>query len=80
MAPPITLPSSRLGLPILSLPRLSAGWRELLVIHNSGNEFKVNTIVKVADGAKTVFWKDDWHEAGNMETLFLDINNLVLHQ
>ena len=52
-------------------------WKSIRI---SWNEFKVNTIVKVADGAKIVFWKDDWHEAGNMETLFLHIYNLVLHQ
>ncbi|KAG5600848.1 hypothetical protein H5410_032218 [Solanum commersonii] len=55
-------------------------WNSLEDCRILWNEFKVNTIVKVADGVKTVFWKDDWHEAGNMETLFLDIYNLILHQ
>ncbi|WMV42188.1 hypothetical protein MTR67_035573 [Solanum verrucosum] len=29
---------------------------------------------------KTRFWKDNWHENGNMEILFPDIYNLVLSQ
>ncbi|WMV40244.1 hypothetical protein MTR67_033629 [Solanum verrucosum] len=44
------------------------------------NEFKPNTKIKVVDGIKTRFWKDDWHAEGNMETLFPDIYNLVLQQ
>jgi len=44
------------------------------------NEFKPNTMIKVVDGIKTRFWKDDWHAEGNMETLFPDIHNLVLQQ
>lgn len=30
------------------------------------DEFKVNTKIEVVDGANTIFWKDDWHEVGNM--------------
>ena len=41
-------------------------WKSIRILWN---EFKVNTIIKVADGVKIVFWRDDWHEAGNMETL-----------
>lgn len=44
------------------------------------NKFKPNTKIKVVDGIKTRFWKDDWHAEGNMETLFPDIHNLVLQQ
>ncbi|KAG5610795.1 hypothetical protein H5410_022076 [Solanum commersonii] len=36
--------------------------------------------IKVVDGIKTRFWKDDWHEEENMETLFPNIHNLVLQQ
>ena len=43
-------------------------------------EYKPNTKIKVVDGIKTRFWKDDWHAEGNMETLFPNIQNLVLQQ
>ena len=36
-------------------------WKSIRILWN---EFEVNTTVKVADGVKTVFWKDDWHGAG----------------
>ncbi|WMV41832.1 hypothetical protein MTR67_035217 [Solanum verrucosum] len=36
--------------------------------------------MKVANGNKTRFWKDNWHEVGIMELVFPDIFNLVLHQ
>lgn len=32
------------------------------------------------DGSKTRFWKDIWHEKGNMEDLFPDIYNLSMFQ
>ncbi|KAG5621168.1 hypothetical protein H5410_006386 [Solanum commersonii] len=32
------------------------------------------------DGNKTRFWKDNWHEKGNMEDLFPDIYNLIMFQ
>ncbi|WMV39939.1 hypothetical protein MTR67_033324 [Solanum verrucosum] len=32
------------------------------------------------DGNKTRFWKDIWHEKGNMEDLFPDIYNLIMFQ
>ncbi|KAG5606342.1 hypothetical protein H5410_027834, partial [Solanum commersonii] len=28
---------------------------------------------------RTDFWKDDWHEASNLQSLFLDIHYIVLH-
>ncbi|KAK4377328.1 hypothetical protein RND71_003624 [Anisodus tanguticus] len=52
-------------------------WRSIRVLWN---EFKLNTKIKVANGAKIEFWKDVWHEAGNMKSLFPDIHNSVLHQ
>ncbi|KAG5623027.1 hypothetical protein H5410_008245 [Solanum commersonii] len=30
------------------------------------------------DGSKNRFWKDIWHEKGNMEDLFPDIYNLII--
>lgn len=35
-------------------------WRSIRALWN---EFKTNTTIKVANGAKTDFWKDEWHEA-----------------
>lgn len=32
------------------------------------------------DGNNTGFWKDIWHERGNMEDLFPDIYNLIMFQ
>ncbi|WMV17749.1 hypothetical protein MTR67_011134 [Solanum verrucosum] len=49
-------------------------------IRSLWDEFKQNTKIKVVDGAKTRFWKEDWHEAGNLETPFPDIHSLVLQQ
>ncbi|KAG5576649.1 hypothetical protein H5410_056783 [Solanum commersonii] len=49
-------------------------------IRSLWDEFKPNTKIKVVDGAKTRFWKEDWHEAGNLETLFPEIHTLVLQQ
>lgn len=40
-------------------------WRS---IRSLWNEVKSNSKVKVLDGRKTRFWKDNWHEKGNMET------------
>ena len=34
----------------------------------------------MVDGIKTGFWKDNWHEKGNLEELFPDVNNLVTFQ
>ncbi|KAG5577906.1 hypothetical protein H5410_058040 [Solanum commersonii] len=47
-------------------------------IQSLWDEFKPNTKIKVVDGAKTRFQKEDWHEAGNLETLLPDIYTLVL--
>lgn len=52
-------------------------WKSIIMLWD---EFKVNTKIEVVDGAKTIFWKDDWHEADNMEILFLDIYSLAPHQ
>ncbi|WMV30815.1 hypothetical protein MTR67_024200 [Solanum verrucosum] len=49
-------------------------------IRSLWDDFKPNTKIKVVDGAKTRFWKEDWHEAGNLESLFPDIHTLVLQQ
>lgn len=43
-------------------------------------EVKLNFKVKVGNGNKTKFWKEEWHEKGNLEILFPDIYNLVLSQ
>ncbi|KAG5591118.1 hypothetical protein H5410_041632 [Solanum commersonii] len=50
-------------------------WRS---VRSLWNEVKNNSKIKVLDGRKTRFWKDNWHESGNMEILFPDIYNLVL--
>ena len=44
------------------------------------DEVKSNARIKVVDGSKTKFWKDEWHEKGNLEVLFPDIYNIVLGQ
>ncbi|WMV38389.1 hypothetical protein MTR67_031774 [Solanum verrucosum] len=52
-------------------------WRS---IKSLWNEVKSNSKAKVMDGSKTRFWKDIWHEKGNMADLFLDIYNLIMFQ
>jgi len=52
-------------------------WRS---IRELWEEVKLNSKVKVGNGNKTKFWKDEWHESGNLELLFPDIYNLVLSQ
>ncbi|WMV60154.1 hypothetical protein MTR67_053539 [Solanum verrucosum] len=52
-------------------------WRS---IRSLWNEVKSNSKAKVMDGNKTRFWKDIWHEKGNMEDLFPDIYNLIMLQ
>lgn len=44
------------------------------------SELKAKSRIKVLDGNKTSFWKNNWHEVGNLEMIFPDIFNLVLHQ
>ena len=41
---------------------------------------KDNSKIKVLDGKQTSFWKENRHEVGNLETVFSDIFNLVIHQ
>lgn len=52
-------------------------WKSIISLWN---EFNPNTKIKVVDGTKTRFWKEDWHEAGNLETLFPDISNMIFQQ
>ncbi|WMV55241.1 hypothetical protein MTR67_048626 [Solanum verrucosum] len=52
-------------------------WRS---IRNLWDEVKNNSKVKVFDGRKTMFWKDNWNEKGNLEELFPDVYNLVTFQ
>ena len=52
-------------------------WRS---IRDLWNELKCFFKIKVNNGAKTKFWKDEWHEEDNLESLFPDIYSLVLHQ
>jgi len=52
-------------------------WRS---IRSLWSELKTQSRIKVANGNKTRFWKDNWHEVGIMELVFPDIFNLVLHQ
>ncbi|KAF3676435.1 hypothetical protein FXO38_04290 [Capsicum annuum] len=52
-------------------------WRSIRALWE---EFKVNTKIKVANGAKTDFWKDEWHEIGRLERQFPDIYEPVSHQ
>jgi len=47
-------------------------WRS---IRDMWDEVKSNARIKVVDGSKTRFWKDEWHEKGNLEVLFPDIYN-----
>ncbi|KAG5615409.1 hypothetical protein H5410_015233, partial [Solanum commersonii] len=42
-------------------------------IRNLWDEVKNNSKVKVFDGRKTMFWKDNCHEKGNLEELFPNI-------
>ena len=58
----------------VTTPYCVSSWKSIQILWN---EIKVNTIVKVADGVKTLFSKDDWLEAGNVETFVLDIYNSV---
>lgn len=51
-----------------------------LSIRTLWSEFKTKIKIKVANGAKTDFWKDEWHESGRLENLFPDIHALVSHQ
>lgn len=44
------------------------------------SELKAKSRIKVLDGNKTSFWKNNWHEVGNLEMIFPAIFNLVLHQ
>ncbi|KAG5599785.1 hypothetical protein H5410_031155 [Solanum commersonii] len=41
---------------------------------------KTNIKIILVNGARTGFWKFEWHEAGRLENLFLDIYALVSHQ
>lgn len=43
-------------------------------------EVKLKTIRKVGNGVKIKFWKDEWHEKGNLEILFPDAYNLAQFQ
>jgi len=53
-------------------------WRS---IRDMWDEVKNNySKKKVMNGRKTKFWKDEWHEKGNLEALFPDIFNLALFQ
>ncbi|WMV25761.1 hypothetical protein MTR67_019146 [Solanum verrucosum] len=52
-------------------------WRS---IRSLRSELKTQSRINVANGNKTRFWKDNWHEVGIMELVFPDIFNLVLHQ
>jgi len=36
--------------------------------------------IKVFDGNKTSFWKDNWHEIGRLDVAFPEVFNLALHQ
>jgi len=47
-------------------------WRS---IRDMWDDVKSNARIKVVDGSKTRFWKDEWHEKGNLEVLFPDIYN-----
>ena len=49
-------------------------WRSIRTLWS---EFKTKIKIKVANGAKTDFWKDEWHESGRLENLFPDIHALV---
>ena len=61
---------------VTTLYRVSV-WRS---IRSLWSEFKANTQIKVRNGEKTKFWKDDWLEAGRLEALYPDIYSLVSHQ
>ena len=37
------------------------------------DEVKSNARIKVVDGSKKRFWKDEWNEKGNLEVLLPDI-------
>jgi len=52
-------------------------WRS---IRSLWSELKTQSRIKVANGNKTRFWKDNWHKVGIMELVFPDIFNLLLHQ
>ncbi|KAF3658234.1 putative programmed cell death protein 5-like [Capsicum annuum] len=52
-------------------------WRSIRALWS---EFKTNTKIKVANGGKTNFWKDEWHETGRLDIQFPDIYALVSHQ
>lgn len=48
-------------------------------IRSLWSELKAHSKIRVLDGNKTSFWKDKWHEVGNLEMAFPDIYNLTLH-
>ncbi|WMV54524.1 hypothetical protein MTR67_047909 [Solanum verrucosum] len=48
----------------ITTPYGASLWRSIRIL------WKTNIKVKVVNGAKTDFWKDEWHEAGRLENLF----------
>lgn len=52
------------------------GTRLWISIRGLWEEVKLKSKMKVGNGNKIKFWKDQWHEKGKLETLFPDIYNL----
>ncbi|KAF3621344.1 hypothetical protein FXO38_15422 [Capsicum annuum] len=51
-------------------------WRSLRELWD---ELKSFSNIKVGNGGKTSFWKDNWPEEGNLESLALDLYDLMHH-
>uniref|UniRef100_A0A0V0HRT8 Putative ovule protein n=1 Tax=Solanum chacoense TaxID=4108 RepID=A0A0V0HRT8_SOLCH len=62
---------------VVTTPYGTSLWRSIRVLWE---EVKPNFKMKVGNGNKIKFWKDEWHEKGNLETLFPDSYNLAMFQ
>ncbi|WMV12148.1 hypothetical protein MTR67_005533 [Solanum verrucosum] len=62
---------------IVTTPYGTSLWRSIRALWE---EVKPKFKMKVGNGNKIKFWKDEWHEKGNLETLFPDIYNLAMFQ
>ncbi|KAG5617959.1 hypothetical protein H5410_017783 [Solanum commersonii] len=62
---------------VVTTPYGTGLWRSIRVLWE---EDKPNFKMKVGNGNKIKFWKDEWHEKGNLETLFPDRYNLAMFQ
>ncbi|XP_075078119.1 uncharacterized protein LOC142164283 [Nicotiana tabacum] len=60
----------------VTTPYRFSPWRS---IRSMWSELRDDSKIKVFDGNKTRFWKDNWHGVGILDVAFLEVFNLALH-